>query len=454
MDKFLNRVRLGIQKITSIYGEIHAILSPEKSALLAFGFRPKQVSIEGICFKPSHRILGITFEKGLYFNEHVKGVTQKLRKYLKWISNFKTILTEKQKRRAFCMFIQSQLDYHLIPIWQMLSKESQRNLTRIVTQSSRVILGSPTTNDGNICCREARILPPSHRVEIMTLRRQLKLKNSTNLAASFYEKRLENLEFREFQENLNEEFLKWSDKLLWTAYQSRYPLRARYFQEEPPKKLANQCRRAFLLRTEQVKTKSWRVRHAQLFLNQQPQDSSCRYCSQMEETVSHLIEDCYHAIPRKARRPLLALHQSMEANQPTLWSASWALTRRGNPIETEALEKALQSWTETVLPVQTCLPNRIQNASSIAELQTQETPLPQHPERSPPERSATRTPSSDGAQQPTPLPALRFRPGVVTFDKQPATTAGPAWGDRGRWPESAVRNGGRRPLPHASANRF
>ena len=347
LKTFLGRVSNRIIAIKQIYGEVKATLSPEKSALLAFGFRPKEASLEGIYFKPCHRILGIKISQGLYFNLHVQEVAQKLRKYLKWVKRFKSDLTERQKKACYTMFIQSQMDYHLIPIWHLLSQEKKQMLTRIATQGARIILGAPTTIDGDISCREARILPPEHRIELMYLRRHEKLSCLPNKSFPSY---LNRLELLNIQGKTQEELLHTSSEILWGRYHSKYPFRAMRLQREPPKKLTYLSRLSFLLRTAQVKTKDWRVRHGQLYPDQQPQDRLCRYCSQYVETIDHLLEECLHRTPRRARVPLLALHQSMEANQPTIWSASWVLTRRSEDKETHLLEDALRLWVQAVLP--------------------------------------------------------------------------------------------------------
>jgi hypothetical protein len=347
---FLQRVSAIIRKITLIYRGPKALLSQTKSALLAFGFRPSVESIEGVKFKPAHKLLGITTEKGLYFNKDVEVLVLQLRKYLQWLKRYRQQITERQKRTTYCMFIQSQMDYHLIPIWHLLSKSSQLKLTRIAFQGARIILNAPTSIDGHISCREARILPPELRYQFLILNRERTLRALPNLAHRSYEKRLDLLEFKD---ETREEFLSKSDQILWERYHLRNPSRALTLQNSPPKKLSHVSRTAFLLRTEQAKTKDWRIRHAQPYLDQLPNDRLCRYCSQEIEEIHHLLEDCLHRIPARARKPLLALHQSMEANEPTIWSSRWALTRRENCTENASIEQELATWTETVLPAHT-----------------------------------------------------------------------------------------------------
>ena len=394
-------------------------------------------------FKPYHKILGIKISQNLYFNTHVDEISQKLRKYLKWIKRYKSQLTERQKRTSFCMFIQSQMDYHLLPIWYLISKEARKKFTRISTQGARIVLGTPTTIDGDICCREARLLPPEFRVELMYLRRQEKLKCLPNLALKSY---INQRNLLVFQEKNQEEFLKMSDEELWKRYHFRNPERASTLQVGPPKKLSYTSRISFLLRTEQIKTKDWRVRHHQPYPDQQPQDGLCRYCSQEKEEIHHLLDECSHPTPSQARRPLLALHQSMEANQPTVWSAGWILTRRGDRTENEKIEQALSLWAGSVLPT------RLRCLSPPSEEAPREPPCINH--CLPPavhwgQWSPQPAMGVPEAVQPPPLPALGFRSGGDISSGQVTHRAYLGEGGRAD-PNWAGENGdGRPPPPHS-----
>jgi hypothetical protein len=63
------------------------------------------------------------------------------------------------------------LNYQLLVIWPSLNKEQHQQFTRTVYKGARFILQAPAAVDGSICCREAHILSPAQRYEILRMKR-------------------------------------------------------------------------------------------------------------------------------------------------------------------------------------------------------------------------------------------------------------------------------------------
>jgi hypothetical protein len=336
---FLQRVETSIKKITEIYKSLEAELSPEKSVLLAFHFRASRDKIAGIKFQKTHRILGVYVSQRLKFSFNSERVLRQLRKNLIWLKTYRRFMTLKQRRRAYQMYVQSILDYHVVPTWPYLNKQDKKSLDSIAFQGGRFIMGAPASSNGYIACREAGILPPSSRYQLLIIRRTAKIEN--NLALPDYQRRLHKLSAE--VRNADDSF-EWLSDRLWDRYHEQHPERAIRLRERPdPKKLCKSTQTAFLIRTEQIKTKTWRKKHGQPLHSENVMDVRCRYCECGPETVLHLLNDCPHPQVRAASDRLhLRTHIDMPDEPPKEIDG---LLRRSSSTGTARLQdELLHHW--------------------------------------------------------------------------------------------------------------
>jgi hypothetical protein len=92
------------------------------------------------------------------------------RRALIWILSYRRMFTFHQTKRVCVSFVQSLMDYHLVPTWPSITKKDQLAWTRVAYRGARMTLGSSTTVSGCIACREARIQPPAQRFRYLWLK--------------------------------------------------------------------------------------------------------------------------------------------------------------------------------------------------------------------------------------------------------------------------------------------
>jgi hypothetical protein len=306
----------------------------------------------GIKFITSHKILGIIFQRNLKFGEDVEQVIIKCRKLLSWIHIYRSKLSIKQKRLAYILYVQSFLDYHNNVIWPYLNQSQRFRLSRIPYRAARLLLRAPSTIDGEICCREAKILSPKHRFTWCTLLRARKLRPEHSLNHGSwlaYKHQVEQMGlnsllvatdslFKQQVEDLKQQF---SDEQL-QSYWNKYPERAKYLLHTGPKALNRDSQLAFVARTRQVKTKEWRSKHGQPL--QQSISSLCRFCESVPETIEHLLISCPH--PNILRQQQLLLMRLASVNPDCTQTLEGILTRHETPeisvVQNKALSKFFQ----------------------------------------------------------------------------------------------------------------
>jgi len=133
------------------------------------------------------------------------------------------------------MYVQSILDYHVVPTWPYLSKQDKQNLDSIAFQGACFIMGAPASSNGYIACSESGILPPSCRYQLLISRRTTKLNGTGNLALKRYQQRMNKLSY-EFKSA--EDPLEYLSNHLWNEYHAKHPDRANRMRERPtPKQL-------------------------------------------------------------------------------------------------------------------------------------------------------------------------------------------------------------------------
>jgi hypothetical protein len=210
----------------------------------------------------------------------------KCRKALTWIQTYHRKFSFQQRRQAYVSFVQSLMDYHLLPTWTRMTKHHKLQWTRVTYRAARMIVGVSGTVSASIACREAGLLPPAHGFRYLWFKRALRCRRfESKIQQSIYGKSLEKLGLSEF--SVMSERLPLSSTLaalcarlnqeLLDEYGQVSPTRAYFLEVPPPTKLTKASCAVFQLRTESAKTKDWRWRHNQP-LDDEPFNCTCRLC--------------------------------------------------------------------------------------------------------------------------------------------------------------------------------
>jgi len=210
------------------------------------------------------RILGIWLDSNRRFHKNSVEMLMKCRRALTWIQTYRRIFSSQQRKQVYVSFVQSLMDYHLLPTWPSLTKKDKLAWTRVAYRGARTILGSSTTVSGSIACREAGIQPPTQRFRCLWFKRALRCRRfDSSLQKQVYEKRMKTFNltpYSKISERLNSSQtlskLKFylSQELL-EEYKSRFPTGAYLLEGVPPRRLTRSACIAFQFRTETLKTK-------------------------------------------------------------------------------------------------------------------------------------------------------------------------------------------------------
>jgi exonuclease III len=350
---FLSRVCHRIEKIRQIYSESFATMSLEKCALLSFHLHNKVKSLAGIDFKMHHRILGIQVGRNLNFQQNTEVVVLKCRRLLSWLNIYSRRLSIGQRRLAYQLFIQSLLDYHIMPTWIHLNQSQRLRISRITYRGARMILRAPHTVDGDICCREALIFSAQNRFIWCAVHRAQSIQPcmvSDHGAWTAWKRLVTSLGFASVLSETGYIFKAQIEVLKkdlyqrqWSIYAKKFPERAKFLAHPGSLKLRKSTKMAFLIRTRQVKTKEWRRKHGQP-LALASDEISCRFCASAEETIEHLLLHCpapivatQQALMRQRR------HQLGLNDEPNLEEI---LTRHKDPKRSVLQDKLLSDFFE------------------------------------------------------------------------------------------------------------
>jgi hypothetical protein len=296
-----------IKKVSQQYSKVQALLSPSKSKLVPFRNKSKKVKIAGIPLVHSHRVLGVEVDRLLKFAVNTRKVLKQARCSLNWLSQFYKTLSSKQIRRAYCAYIQSFLDYHLLPTWPLLSTHQRLLWTKLIYRAARLILKASPTIEGKLACREARILLPDQRYRLLLLRRHCKLKtHRLSLQRNLLTGRIKEAKLETYVELCTpnnpaggiERLLQVFDEEL-TMHLEFNPARIpRLTGELTP--LSHRSGIMLMIRLDQYPLRD--LYHRQ----NRPgpdgvQHGRCRFCDQKMESWKHLWFECYHSLVQTAR---------------------------------------------------------------------------------------------------------------------------------------------------------
>jgi hypothetical protein len=186
MRRVLVSVEKGCQKIKGV-------LSKEKSALLPVFQRVDEANIGSIPVLNCHKIIGVSIDNKRRFHQNSVEVLIKCRKALTWIQTYGRKFSFQQRRQEYVSFVQSLMDYHLLPTWPRMTKYHKLKWTRVAYRAARMILGVSLTVSGSIVCREAGLLPPAQRFRYLWFKRALRChRYESKIQQSIYEKSLKN----------------------------------------------------------------------------------------------------------------------------------------------------------------------------------------------------------------------------------------------------------------------
>jgi hypothetical protein len=127
------------------YQKIKGVLSKEKSALFPVFQRIEEANMGSICVLNCPKILGVWIEKKRRFHQNSVKVLIKCRKALTWIQTYRRKFSFHQRRQAYVSFVQSLMDYHLVPTCPRMTKYHKLQWTRVAYTAARMILGVSLT---------------------------------------------------------------------------------------------------------------------------------------------------------------------------------------------------------------------------------------------------------------------------------------------------------------------
>jgi len=192
--EFVSRMSRVLVSVEKGYEKIKGVLSKQKRALLPMFHRIDEVNIGSIPALNYHKILGVWIDNKRSFHHNSVEVLIKCRRALTWIQTYRRKFSFQQRRQVYVSFIQSLMDYHLLPTRPRMTKYHKLQWTRVAYRAARMILGVSLTVSGSIACREAGLLPPAQRFRYLWFKRALRCRRfESEIQQSIYEKSLENL---------------------------------------------------------------------------------------------------------------------------------------------------------------------------------------------------------------------------------------------------------------------
>ena len=106
---------------------------------------PKQMTIDDVTIKTSEKVklLGVTIDQNLNFDEHVKILCRKASNQLKILFRFKSSLGNKEKQAMYKTFILSNFNFCPV-VWNFCSKMSARKIEKIQERALRFLTDNYT----------------------------------------------------------------------------------------------------------------------------------------------------------------------------------------------------------------------------------------------------------------------------------------------------------------------
>jgi hypothetical protein len=78
------------------------------------------------------------------------------------------------EEQVYVSFVQSVMDYHVLPTWPRMAEKDQLAWTRVAYRGAQMIQGSSTTVSGSIVCGEAGIQSPAQHFRYLWFKRALR----------------------------------------------------------------------------------------------------------------------------------------------------------------------------------------------------------------------------------------------------------------------------------------
>ena len=104
-----------------------------------------QVGEERIWESLSEKLLGVTVDKGLNFNEHLQNVCQKASNKVTALGRIARILPFHKRRLLFKTFIESQFSYCPL-VWMFCSKKMNNKINRLQERALRIVYNNYTSS--------------------------------------------------------------------------------------------------------------------------------------------------------------------------------------------------------------------------------------------------------------------------------------------------------------------
>ena len=362
---FLRRVEKVINLIKQWYGELNCILSVDKSKLLAYNFKPKVTQLKGLVFVEQVKILGIYFDRLFRFNYNTEILRSKLSQTLNWICVFKNALQAQKRKTLYEAFFKSVLCYHIVPTWPFLTNTNKERLLKLVSKGARFILNVTSVIHGPICIREAQIMEPSLASISQLISRYFKLNQfeQENTLTKGYRYLLRRHGFDDAITDFSQANMKNHLNLLreasysahWESYYKNpkiEPERALCLYAPPLdfKSYGPRDQLLFKIRTRTLKLKPWRLKHGQPYERSRPDDLSCRFCLESEETLAHILAECTHAPLVQSRKKLI---NSINQNLTNQFHVNWwnlILIRSFEPNQKKLQSKLMKEFFTSIDP--------------------------------------------------------------------------------------------------------
>ena len=122
------------------------------------------ISSSSVPVSSSMRLLGVTFDQSMSFNDHVADVCRSAQYHLRALRHIRNFLDPSSARLFATALVGSKLDYCNF----LCAGMSQRNihrLQRVQNSASRIVLGASTKLDNNTGLKLLHWLPVSYRID-------------------------------------------------------------------------------------------------------------------------------------------------------------------------------------------------------------------------------------------------------------------------------------------------
>lgn len=153
------------------------IVNPDKTEIMAIGTSVQLkklnsgggVSVAGTVIAPSNKvkIIGVTLDKALNFDQHITEVCRSCNFHLRALRHIRPSLTMDAANTLACSIVASRLDY-CNSILLGLSDYNISRLQRIQNNLARVVCRSPARSNANSLLQRLHWLPVAQRIKYKT----------------------------------------------------------------------------------------------------------------------------------------------------------------------------------------------------------------------------------------------------------------------------------------------